>query len=567
MAAQWQTRFEQSEGRQTVSYAEGMDFYEKLARTYPQTIRLVPQGLTDSGLPLHTVVFSYDGNFDPGRVRAQNRPVWLINNAIHAGEPDGVEATRQLMLALAQNPELARQTVVVAIPFYNIGGVLNRSQTTRVNQNGPEAYGFRGNARYFDLNRDFIKADSRNALSFAQIFHTWQPQLFLDTHVSNGADYQHVMTYIATQADKLGGPMGHYLRHFFIPQLEQKMTDRQFPMCPYVNAYGRNPFPEGYPQFYDLPRYSSGYTALFACLGFIAETHMLKPFVQRVAATYALMRSMLEMSEAEGAKLTDLQKQQYQSQARQDSLDLDWEVRKDTARRIAFAGYASCRIPSRVTTGERLFYDRSQPVQGEIPFYEFFRPIRPVQKPVAYIIPQAWTGVLERLQANGVQGKRLRQDQQIPVEVYFIENYQTLTAPFEGHYLHFNTQVRSENQSLAFQKGDYMLWVNQPAGRYLVETLEPTAPDSFFNWNFFDIILQQKEGYSDYVFEDLAEQLLKENASLRAQFARKMQEDQAFAQNPEAQLEYIYQHSIHREPGYRRYPVFRLHQELPLATE
>jgi hypothetical protein len=32
--------------------------------------------------------------------------------------------------------------------------MLNRNSTSRTNQNGPEEYGFRGNARNFDLNRD-----------------------------------------------------------------------------------------------------------------------------------------------------------------------------------------------------------------------------------------------------------------------------------------------------------------------------------------------------------------------------------------------------------------------------
>ena len=93
------------------------------------------------------------------------------------------------------------------IPVYNVDGALSRQDTSRVNQNGPEAFGFRGNARHLDLNRDFIKADSLNARTFAQVFTRWDPDVMVDTHTSNGADYQHVVTLIATQQ-----PMARDLR-------------------------------------------------------------------------------------------------------------------------------------------------------------------------------------------------------------------------------------------------------------------------------------------------------------------------------------------------------------------
>ncbi len=68
------------------------------------------------------------------------------------------------------------------------------------------------------------------------------------------------------------------------------------------------------------------------------------------------------------------------------------------------------------------------------------------------------------------------------------------------------------------QEGDYLIPTDQPGIRYLLEVLEPAAVDSFFNWNFFDPILQQKEGFSPYVFEDLASELLNENTELRQAF-------------------------------------------------
>ncbi|TAG50825.1 MAG: hypothetical protein EAZ27_14140, partial [Cytophagales bacterium] len=83
----------------------------------------------------------------------------------------------------------------------------------------------------------------------------------------------------------------------------------------------------------------------------------------------------------------------------------------------------------------------------------------------------------------------------------------------------------------------------------------------FFNWNFFDSILQQKEGFSSYVFEDIAEKLLNENNNLKQKFEEKKKNDKKFEENPAAQLEFIYQNSPHYEKTHNRYPVFRWNEE------
>nr|GFD19633.1 hypothetical protein [Tanacetum cinerariifolium] len=96
-----------------------------------------------------------------------------------------------------------------------------------------------------------------------------------------------------------------------------------------------------------------------------------------------------------------------------------------------------------------------------------------------------------------------------------------------------------------------------PARRYLVEALEPQATDSFFAWGFFDSILQQKEHYSDYVFEDLAAEFLAKNPALRQQLEDAKKADPTLAASGPRQLEWVYQHSPYAELGYRRYPAVR----------
>lgn len=182
-------------------------------------------------------------------------------------------------------------TVFLFIPIYNVDGCLNRQNTSRVNQLGPEQFGFRANCRNLDLNRDFIKCDSLAAQAFNRFFTAWSPDVMVDTHTSNGADYQYTMTLIHTQTDKLGEGLGSFLRDTMLPAIYADMNRRGCPTCPYVNPVKATP-DDGIEDFLEVPRFSTGYAALHHTIGFMPETHMLKPFADRYAAMRALVESV-----------------------------------------------------------------------------------------------------------------------------------------------------------------------------------------------------------------------------------------------------------------------------------
>lgn len=553
-----QTTFEQSGGTQTGTYVQVIDFYLSLAKTSPY-VSVKEMGKTDSGFPLHVVLFDADQQFDPEAARKQGKTIVLFNNGIHPGEPDGIEASQMLLRNYALDKKMRKSlkgVLLVIIPIYNIGGALDRNSYSRANQNGPEAYGFRGNAQNYDLNRDFIKADSKNARAFQEIYQWLKPDLFIDTHVSNGADYQYAITHLATQHNKIGGAMGTYLHESFTPQLETKMAAKGSEITPYVNVFNTTPDSEGIIQFMDYPRYSTGYTALFNTLGFMIETHMLKPFDVRVKATYDFLESVLELAVTDGEKIQALH-HGYQI-APGDTLFLDWKLDESHPQMIAFKGYEGEKIPSKVTGQERLFYNREKPFTRQIPYYCEFTGVDPVVVPTAYVVPQGWVEVIDRLLWSGVTYQRLAKDTVMLVERYRIAEYQTGKNPYEGHYAHSQTKVDPEKDTVTFRAGDYLFPVAQPGGRFLVETLEPQAPDSYFNWNFFDTRLQQKEHFSPYVFEDIAWELLQQDPQLKTAFEARKNEDAAFAKDGYAQLRYIYQHSPYYESAHLQYPVYRL---------
>jgi Zinc carboxypeptidase len=347
-------------------------------------------GMTDAGYPLHLVVVANNGDHNFENIRRNNKRIILVNNGIHPGEPDGIDASMLLARDIATGKyKIADNVVIAFIPIYNIGGCLNRSANYRVDQNGPEEFGFRGNSQNLDLNRDFIKCDSKDARAFTEIFHLLDPDVFVDNHVSNGADYQHVMTLLTTQHNKLGGPMGEFLRKQFEPSLYTLMKEKGFDLVPYVNSFGDTP-ESGWPEYWDSPRYASGYAALWHTFSFVPETHMLKPYDQRVRSTYALMQSFIEYTAANSSVIKQLRQQTKNFVRTAPEFPLSWTLDRSQFKEVLYKGYESSRKPSEVSGLPRLYYDRSKPFEKLVKIFNYYAVKSTVSKPKAYIIPQGW---------------------------------------------------------------------------------------------------------------------------------------------------------------------------------
>ncbi len=521
---------------------------------------LVEVGTTDIGKPLHLFVINKDKIFYP-ELFNRKKNILLINNGIHPGEPDGVDACIILCKEiLSEKSELARlldSTIICIIPLYNVDGALNRSAYSRANQNGPAEYGFRGNARNLDLNRDFIKCDSRNAQSFNQLFARIKPNVLVDTHVSNGADYPYTITLISTQSSKLGGSLGTYLKEEMEPALFDAMKERGYEMSPYVNTMGRTP-ETGLVEFLETPRFATGYAALFNCIGFTTETHMLKPFAQRVESTYQFLISLLDYMDRNAANLHSIKCTAEDEWMKKKSLFLNYELDTTAKSDFQFNGYLAETKPSEIGNGERTFYNHNAPWTRRVTFYTKYKGSDEVKVPRCYILPQAWTQAVDRMKWNGVRMTQLSRDTVISVTAYYIDDYHTGDNPYEGHYVHSGVQVRSETQSVRFYAGDYVIRTDQEARRYLLTVLEPQGGDSFFAWNFFDSVLQQKEWFSDYVFEEIATNLLATNETLKQQFDEAMMNDTSLQDNHWNQLYWIYKHSDYYEKSAYRCPVYRV---------
>ena len=551
------TRFEQTGGTESPTYYQIVEWWKKLDPG-SANVKIMEMGPTDAGFPLHLVMVSGDKDFNIQSIKAKKKAIIFINNAIHPGEPDGIDATMVLVRDIVENKyQLPSNVVLATIPVYNIGGCLNRSKNYRIDQNGPVEKGFRGNSENLDLNRDFIKCDSKEAFTFAKIFHYLDPDVFVDNHVSNGADYQHIMTLLTSQHNKLGGKMGAYLDEQFEPALYTLMKKKGYDLVPYVNHFGETP-QNGWSAYWDSPRYSSGYTTLWNTFSFTPETHMLKSYKQRVESTKALEECFIEFTSQHCKEILDLREQTKKQLVNQTTFPVAWKLDRSQSIQITYKGFEAGHKPSEVSGEPRLYYNREKPSEMKVPFYNFYRDTLSVEKPKAYVIPHGWWKVVDRLQANNVQMRRLTKDTTMEVEWYKIESYQSGPRPYEGHHLNSAVKISIQTKIMNFRKGDWYIPMNQIANRFLIETLEPQGEDSYFAWNFFDPILGQKEGYSDYAFEDIAADYLKNNPDVKTKLDQRRTNDSAFAKNGRAQLDFVYQNSPYFEPAYLQYPVYRV---------
>jgi hypothetical protein len=550
------TPFEQSKDKNyTATYSEVIAYYNKLSLTNPQ-MKLFNYGITDIGKPLTLVVLSRDKVFDPALIKKQNKRVLLINNGIHPGEPEGIDASMMFVRDLLKKNALPKDIVICLIAVYNIDGSLNRG-LSRVSQNGPRAYGFRGNYRNLDLNRDFIKADSKNALAFEQIVNTWKPEVFLDNHTSDGADYQYVMTLIETQKDKQNPILADYTSKTLTPELYKRMKKSGYEMIPY--GAGERGLPDsGIVSFLETPRFATGYTAQRNIISYITETHMLKAFDKRVYATYDFMQHLVDIYERDAKLIGELKYKADEQVAKQKTFALDWDVDRAKVDTITFKGYAALYKTSDVSGLKRLYYDRDKPYTKVVRYYNTYKATDSVVKPIAYIIPQAWGKIIDLFKLNSVVMHRLAHDTTIDLQMYYIGDIQTPAKPFEGHYLHSNVKLNPVDTKVKYYEGDYVVYTNQWLNRYIVETLEPQGVDSFFSWNFFDSILGEKEYFSNYVFEDIAADLLKKDPELRKKLDDEKAKDPKLANSANAQLNFVYRNSIYFEKTYLRYPVGRI---------
>ena len=543
-------------GNTTPTYSELISHLKNVSKNHSE-VELYAMGSSDYGLPIYVCIVN--GAQDSLRTfeKARNETTILINNAIHPGEPDGINACLiWLDKWIADGKKVDNLPVIAFIPTYNVGGMMNRSSTSRANQNGPDEYGFRGNARNLDLNRDFIKMDSENAFTFCNIFHALEPDVFVDNHVSNGADYQYTLTYISQMKERMAPSLRNLVYGSMLPEMTKNLRSKNWDLFPYVELKGETP-DEGIYAFNDLPRYAMGYAGLFNSISFTVETHMLKPFPERVQATLAFIEELIDWTQNNANRIEQSRKKANKWVQEQTWFRFNYELSEEKDS-INFKGYEHSFPINEITGLKRLFYDRSKPYQKIIPYFNRYNSKDSVRVPDFYIVGGQEKEVIRRLEMNRIQFRKMLKDSMVDVQSFVVTNFKSSERPYEGHFKHKDMNCELTDLKYQLKSGDLILPTKQNSAMFIHSVLQPKAEDSYFTWNFFDSYLQEKEYFSNYVFIDKIQEILDSDSKLKEEYIRKKNDDESFRKSEWQQLYFIYSNSKYFESSFMRLPVFEI---------
>lgn len=544
-------------GDTTVTWEQAIARYDALDRAHAGA-QLTTIGKDDDGSPIHLFVISDGSGFTPASIRAAGKNILWITNGIHPGEPDGIDASLILAQALLESDQymgLLAHTAVCIVPVYNVWGAKQRQRPSRPDQKGPVEHGVRANARNLDLNRDFIKMDARNTWAMVEGLTRWDPDVYMETHVSDGADHQYVMELLTTQKDKLDPTLSAFMTGTLVPDLHAWMGRRQISMCPYFETLKDTP-EEGLMAFNDGPRYSTGYNALFDRIGILAESHMLKPYADRVNATLQLMFATLASMNEHPRELREARAKAKETTRSRNGEAFNWAL-ESTYEMIPWLGYKTTTRTSPVTGLEVLYYDHAQPTKDSIPWYGTYTGGAFLYKPKAYLVPQQWHEVLMRLKANAVDFVVLLSDTTLRCVRYDIFDHEMTKAPYEGHFLWKSASWKPEFHDHTAQPGDVLVPMGRTTDRFVMSVLEPEPNDSYLAWNFFDAVISQKEWFTPYAFDTIAQGILERDPALRAEF-EDLKKSEEFAADPWRQYNWILQRSPWAEGRFPRHPILRV---------
>ncbi len=560
----WITTFEASDGLQTASYDEVIDYSRRLADASPQvTYELI--GKSAAGYDIPILIINKTGLARPGDVRASGDLVMLIEGGIHPGEAEGTDAILMLMRDIAITKDhawLLENITFIFLPVFNVDGLNRMGPYNRINQNGPEEMGWRANSQNLNLNRDFLKADTPEMHAWLTMFNNWLPDFFVDCHTTDGADYQYVITYVMETFGTMDPMLTRWQEKEFLPYVQGKMDVAGHLMNPYVSFRRWHDPQSGLRSGPASPRLSQGYTAIQNRPGLLIETHMLKPHRQRTEATYDLLLASAEFLDTNPEKLKVIIRAADANTAdpsfRDRPFPVNW-TRDDTdSVMMEFKGVEYDIVKSDLTGGNWYKYHPDRPVTFELPWFNSSVPSVTVDLPEAYIIPQQWYEVIYRLALHGVEIRYLYEDTDLWVEQYRFDDPRWSRGPNEGRFTINDIRYETFRDTVTFRKGSAVVDMNQRTARVIASILEPAAPDSYVHWGFFNAIFEQKEYSETYVMETLAREMLAADPELKAEFERKKADDPDFAGSQWGMLNWFYSKTPYWDDQKNLYPVGKI---------
>jgi len=554
---------ERSGFHRTGRYAETIALCKAFAEAYPDAVRCDSFGTSAQGRPMQRLVVTRSGAFTPAEARAQGLPVLLAQGGIHAGEIDGKDAGFLLLRQLLEGeaaPGALEKLVLVFVPVFNVDGHENFRAWNRPNQRGPEEMGFRTTAQRYNLNRDYMKADSPEMRAMLGLVRAWDPLVTLDLHVTDGAQFQHDISITGepvNTGDMALREAGRALRDGIAAKLREQGS---LPVVFYPSFDDFADPASGFVDGVNPPRFSHGYFPLRNRLGILVETHSWRTYPERVRATRDTVLDAIELTVAHAAEWQSLA-EAADARARQlggKDIALDYRV-TDKARTIEFLGYAYTRTPSEVSGALMTRYDESTPQVWNVPLRDEIVPDTVVTAPEGgYLVPVEWVSLVQPwLDAHGIAYERIDGPVDVAAWQFHASDVEFAGSSMEGHQ---RAAIDGEWQRgvVPVLPGSLFVPIAQPLSRLVVHILEPQAPDSIAAWGGFNNAFERKEYMEPYVAEAEARKMMAADPALKAEFEAKLRDDPDFAADPRARLDFFYQRHPAWDSGYNVYPVLRV---------
>lgn len=551
----WVTPGELTGLTESPSYEETMAWLEKLSESSPY-IAINSIGVSEQGRAIQLVMVSKDQDFTAHELSTSKKPLILFQAGIHAGEIDGKDAGMMLLrdINVGEKLELLDYANLLFIPILNVDGHERKSEYGRVNQRGPKVMGWRTNANNLNLNRDYTKLETAGIKAIAQVINSYDPDLYVDIHVTDGADYQYDVTYGFVETGGYSPEISSWLAEKFKPEVDQALKDQGHIPGPLLFAANGQDFTEGNIAFSFSPRFSHTYGDIRHLPAILIENHSLKPFQQRVLGTYVFLEQMIK---SVGNHFDDLQEAiALDRNQSMETVVVKYGFRDTPADSVEFLGVKSELAKSEITGNEYVDW-KGEPITQIVPSILMDKPVASVPVPKAYWIPVEWSAVIQKMENHGIEMEVLEESKELNLEYSTVNDFKMVSRPYEGLMRFQSFDLDKAYKKVTLQPGSVRIKTDQALGELAVILLEPESVDSFFQWGYFNTILSQTEYMETYVMEPMIQDMLSKDAELKKRFEEKMANEEDFSSSPRQIYRWFYEQTPYIDQNWKVIPVGR----------
>lgn len=508
VAQDWpRTKAEISEYRETSSHRDVIEFIESLQRLgAPFQVEYI--GTSEMGRKIPLVILADRKIGGPSEARRSGKAIVYIQANIHGGEVEGKEATLQLMRDFAlmlhvyrdprmtPTPELFRlrrildETIVLVAPIYNPDGNDDFGDGTRnrPSQDGPDTVGTRANGQGFDLNRDAIKAESKEMRAALQhIYTTWDPDVTMDLHTTNGTRHGYQFTYSPPLSPITEATIMKYSRDELLPRVRSGIrAEYGLELFDYGNAVQRGE-KRRWETFGVEGRYVTTYVGLRNRIGILCEATSYLAFKDRISATYRFVLSVLHEIWKDRDKVVRLTRDADAAVVRmgndaKSGANLQFGVRFEMQSRGVEEVLLEVAQPQNPVPRNKAPKE-IETVSMEV--FDRFGATRTARFPGGYFLPPDARDAVELLLRHGIVVERLVDSGEIEVAKFTVSEAAIATQAFQGRRL-VRLEGESQTERLRVAPGWYYIDTAQPLGILAFHMLEPEGLDGLIGWGFLE---------------------------------------------------------------------------------